>query len=65
MIEVLLYLYERYGIEGMIKKIDSEAFVFCLYDGERMVFVGFVLCLLELKNREFVIAQSKEYYTDY
>lgn len=33
--EVLLYLYEKYGIQGMLNKIDSEAFALCIYDGEK------------------------------
>ena len=33
--EVLLYLYEKFGIEGLLEKIDSESFAFCIYDGEK------------------------------
>ena len=33
--EVILYLYEKYGIDETLKMIDSEAFAFCIYDGER------------------------------
>lgn len=33
--EVLLYLYEKYGIQGLLSMIDSESFAFCLYDGEK------------------------------
>jgi asparagine synthase (glutamine-hydrolysing) len=33
--EVILYLYERFGIEGVLSRIDSESFSFCLYDGEQ------------------------------
>lgn len=33
--EVLLYLYEKYGIQGMLNKIDSESFAICIYDGEK------------------------------
>jgi asparagine synthase (glutamine-hydrolysing) len=32
--EVILYLYEKYGIEKLLSIIDSESFSFCLYDGE-------------------------------
>ena len=32
--EVILYLYENFGIEKTLQMIDSEAFAFCLYDGE-------------------------------
>ena len=35
--EVILYLYEKYGIEKTLSLIDSEAFAFCLYDGEKNV----------------------------
>ena len=33
--EALLYLYEKYGIQGLLSMIDSESFAFCLYDGEK------------------------------
>ena len=33
--EVVLYLYEKYGFEEMLKQIDSESFAICLYDGEK------------------------------
>merc|ERR1711871_640240 len=33
--EVLLYLYEKYGINDMLNMIDSESFAFCIYDGEK------------------------------
>ena len=33
--EVLLYLYEKFGIKGLLEKIDSESFAFCIYDGEK------------------------------
>jgi len=33
--EVILYLYERFGLEGVLSRIDSESFSFCLYDGEK------------------------------
>ena len=32
--EVILYLYEKYGMERTLSLLDSEAFAFCLYDGE-------------------------------
>lgn len=32
--EVILYLYEKFGIEKTLNLLDSEAFAFCLYDGE-------------------------------
>lgn len=32
--EVILYLYEKFGIEKTLQLLDSEAFAFCLYDGE-------------------------------
>ena len=31
--EVILYLYEKYGIDETLKMLDSEAFAFCIYDG--------------------------------
>lgn len=31
--EVILYLYEKYGIEKTLKLLDSESFAFCIYDG--------------------------------
>lgn len=31
--EILLYLYENFGIEKTIQLIDSESFAFCIYDG--------------------------------
>jgi asparagine synthase (glutamine-hydrolysing) len=31
--EVILYLYEKYGLEETLKMLDSEAFAFCIYDG--------------------------------
>jgi len=31
--EVILYLYEKYGITKTLRLIDSEAFAFCIYDG--------------------------------
>ena len=30
-----MYLYEKFGIEGLLEKIDSESFAFCIYDGEK------------------------------
>ena len=33
--EVILYLYEKYGIEKLLEMIDSESFAFCIYDGEK------------------------------
>jgi len=33
--EVILYLYERFGIEKLLSIIDSESFAFCIYDGEK------------------------------
>lgn len=33
--EIILYLYEKYGFNEMLKKLDSEAFALCLYDGEK------------------------------
>lgn len=33
--EIILYLYEKFGIEKTIHMIDSEAFAFCIYDGEK------------------------------
>ena len=63
--EVLLYLYERLGIEGMLSRIDSESFSFCLYDGEknklfvardrfgvRPLFVG------QTKNKDYIFASE-------
>lgn len=32
--EVILYSYEKFGIEKTLQLLDSEAFAFCLYDGE-------------------------------
>ena len=31
--EIILYLYEKYGIEKLLNMIDSESFAFCIYDG--------------------------------
>lgn len=31
--EVILYLYEKFGIKITLELLDSEAFAFCLYDG--------------------------------
>lgn len=31
--EVILYLYEHYGIEKTLQLLDSESYAFCLYDG--------------------------------
>jgi asparagine synthase (glutamine-hydrolysing) len=31
--EVIIHLYEKYGINKLLTMIDSEAFAFCLYDG--------------------------------
>ena len=31
--EVILYLYEKFGIEKTLQLLDSEAYAFCLYDG--------------------------------
>lgn len=31
--EVILYLYEKFGIEKTLRLLDSEAYAFCLYDG--------------------------------
>lgn len=33
--EVILYLYEKYGIDRTLRMLDSEAFAFCIYDGEK------------------------------
>jgi asparagine synthase (glutamine-hydrolysing) len=33
--EVILYLYEKYGIDETLRLLDSEAFAFCIYDGEK------------------------------
>jgi len=33
--EVILYLYEKYGIDQTLRMLDSEAFAFCIYDGEK------------------------------
>ncbi len=33
--EVILYLYDKYGIEKTLEMLDSESFAFCLYDGEK------------------------------
>jgi len=33
--EVILYLYEKYGIDETLRMLDSEAFAFCIYDGEK------------------------------
>ena len=33
--EIILYMYEKYGIEKLLKMIDSESFAFCIYDGEK------------------------------
>lgn len=33
--EVILYLYEKYGIKKLLELIDSESFAFCIYDGEK------------------------------
>lgn len=33
--EVILYLYEKYGIDETLSMLDSEAFAFCIYDGEK------------------------------
>jgi len=32
--EVILHLYEEHGIENTLQLLDSEAFAFCIYDGE-------------------------------
>lgn len=31
--EVILYLYDKFGIEKTLQLLDSEAYAFCLYDG--------------------------------
>ena len=31
--EVILYLYEKYGIQKTLELLDSESFAFCIYDG--------------------------------
>jgi asparagine synthase (glutamine-hydrolysing) len=63
--EVILYLYEKYGIDETVRMLDSEAFAFCIYDGEknelivardrfgvRPIFVGTRI------NKEVVIASE-------
>jgi len=37
--EVILYLYEKYGIDKTVRMLDSEAFAFCIYDGEKKEFI--------------------------
>ena len=68
--EVLLYLYEKYGIHKMIKMIDTESFAFCLYDGEKNeLFVGRdrygvrPLFMAKSANNEFVIASEAKSIT--
>lgn len=63
--EVILYLYEKYGIEGTIKRLDSESFAFCLYDGEKNeLFVARdrygvrPLFISRLRNNKFAIASE-------
>jgi asparagine synthase (glutamine-hydrolysing) len=63
--EVVLYLYEKYGIDETLRMLDSEAFAFCIYDGEkeelivardrfgvRPLFIG------TRKNKEVIIASE-------
>lgn len=37
--EVILYMYEKFGIHQTLEQLDSEAFTFCLYDGEKNEFI--------------------------
>ena len=69
--EVILYLYEKYGIDKTLGMLDTEAFAFCIYDGEkeelivardrfgvRPLFIGV------RKNKELVIASEAKSIVD-
>ena len=69
--EVILYLYEKYGIDKTLGMLDTEAFAFCIYDGEkeelivardrfgvRPLFIG------ARKNKELVIASEAKSIVD-
>lgn len=37
--EIILYLYERFGIKKTLQLLDTESFAICLHDGEKKQFI--------------------------
>lgn len=63
--EILLYMYDKYGIEETVKQIDSESFSFCLYDGyKNEIFIARdrfgvrPLFICKTENNEYILSSE-------